>query len=91
MSDIELQIDGQTVTAGEGMTLLEAAKSVGIKIPTLCYHEKLEPYGGCRLCIVEVEERGWTKLVVSCVYPVKSGIVVRTPLGKDRPHPQDDP
>jgi bidirectional [NiFe] hydrogenase diaphorase subunit len=47
-------------------------------IPTLCHHEKLEPYGGCRLCTVEVENRGWTKLVVACVYPVEKNLVVRT-------------
>jgi NADH dehydrogenase/NADH:ubiquinone oxidoreductase subunit G len=78
MSDIHFEIDGKPVKAKEGQTLLDAARSVGIEIPTLCHHEKLEPYGGCRLCIVEVEERGWTKRVVSCVFPVKSGIVVRT-------------
>ena len=47
-------------------------------IPTLCHHEKLEPYGGCRLCMVELESRGWTRLVVSCVYPVEKNLVVRT-------------
>ena len=78
MSDIQLEIDGKPVQAKEGMTLLEAARGAGIAIPTLCHHEKLEPFGGCRLCIVEVEERGWTKLVVSCVFPVKGNIVVRT-------------
>jgi bidirectional [NiFe] hydrogenase diaphorase subunit len=78
MSEILLQIDGKEVKAREGMTLLEAAKTAGIHIPTLCYHEKLEPFGGCRLCIVEVESRGWTKLVVSCVYPVEKNISVRT-------------
>ena len=78
MSEILLQIDGKEVTAKEGMTLLEAAQSAGIHIPTLCYHEKLEPYGGCRLCIVELEMRGWTRLVVSCVYPVEKNLVVRT-------------
>jgi bidirectional [NiFe] hydrogenase diaphorase subunit len=78
MSEIEFTIDGKEVKAPEGTTLLEAAKTVGIKIPTLCYHEKLEPFGGCRLCIVEVESRGWTKLVVSCVYPVEKNITVRT-------------
>ena len=78
MSEISLQIDGKEVTAKEGMTLLEAARSVGISIPTLCHHEKLEPYGGCRLCIVEVESRGWTRRVVSCVYPVEKNIIVRT-------------
>ncbi|BBO81466.1 hypothetical protein DSCO28_20320 [Desulfosarcina ovata subsp. sediminis] len=78
MSEIRLEIDGKSVTASEGMTLLEAARGAGIRIPTLCYHEKLEPFGGCRLCIVEVEERGWTKMVVSCVFPAAEGLVVRT-------------
>jgi len=78
MSEILLQIDGNEVKAREGMTILEAAQSAGIAIPTLCHHEKLEPFGGCRLCIVEVEERGWTKLVVSCVYPVEKNLIVRT-------------
>ena len=78
MSEILLQIDGKEVKAAKGMTVLEAAQSAGISIPTLCYHEKLEPFGACRLCIVEVESRGWTRLVVSCVYPVEKDIIVRT-------------
>ncbi len=78
MSEILLQIDGREVKAKEGMTILEAARSVGITIPTLCHHEKLEPFGGCRLCTVEVEVRGRSRLVVSCVYPVEEGLVVRT-------------
>ncbi len=78
MSKILLQIDGREVEAREGMTVLEAAQSAGVLIPTLCHHKKLEPYGGCRICIVEVEDRGWTKLVVSCVYPVGENVVVRT-------------
>ncbi len=78
MSEILLEIDGREVKATAGMTILEAAKSVGISIPTLCYHEKLEPFGGCRLCTVEVEVRGRTRLVASCVYPVEEGLVVRT-------------
>jgi bidirectional [NiFe] hydrogenase diaphorase subunit len=78
MSEIILQIDGKEVRAEEGTTVLEAAASVGIKIPTLCHHEKLEPFGGCRLCTVEVEDRGWTSYVASCVYPVKKDIAVKT-------------
>ncbi len=78
MSEIQLEIDGKEVKATEGMTVLEAAQSAGIFIPTLCHHEKLEPFGGCRVCIVEVEVKGWTKLVVSCVYPVEENIIVRT-------------
>ena len=78
MSDILFSIDGKEVTATQGMTVLEAARKAGISIPTLCYHEELEPFGACRLCIVEVESRGSTRLVVSCVYPAEKNIVVRT-------------
>ncbi|MCP4537666.1 MAG: 2Fe-2S iron-sulfur cluster binding domain-containing protein [Chloroflexi bacterium] len=78
MNEILLQIDGKEIQAREGMTVLEAAQSAGISIPTLCHHETLEPYGGCRLCIVEAEIRGWTRLVVSCVYLVEQDLVVRT-------------
>ena len=78
MSEILLQIDGKEVKATKGMTVLEAAQRAGISIPTLCHHEKLEPFGACRICIVELESRGWTKLVVSCVYPVEEDIIVRT-------------
>ena len=78
MSDILFSIDGKEVKATQGMTVLEAAHKAGISIPTLCYHETLEPFGGCRLCIVEVESRGSTRLVVSCVYPAEKNIVVRT-------------
>ena len=78
MSEILLQIDGREVGAREGMTILEAAQSVGISIPTLCHHEKLEPYGACRICTVEAEISGWTKLVAACLYPVEQNLVVRT-------------
>ena len=78
MSEIILQIDGREVKAREGMTILEAAQGAGIFVPTLCHHEKLEPYGACRICIVEVEVGGWTRLVVSCVYLVEENLVVRT-------------
>jgi NADH dehydrogenase/NADH:ubiquinone oxidoreductase subunit G len=73
-----MQIDGKEVRATEGMTVLEAARQAGIAIPTLCHHEKLEPFGGCRLCIVDVTVRGRTQLVVSCVYPAAKDLVVRT-------------
>ncbi|KMY68097.1 (2Fe-2S)-binding protein [Desulfocarbo indianensis] len=78
MSDVTLQIDGKEVSAREGMTILEVAQREGITIPTLCHHEKLEPFGGCRLCTVEVDDRGWTSYVASCVYPVKKNIAVKT-------------
>jgi bidirectional [NiFe] hydrogenase diaphorase subunit len=78
MSEILITIDGKEVRAKQDMTLLEAARSAGISIPTLCHHDKLEPYGGCRLCIVEVESRGSKRMVVSCVYPVEKNIIVTT-------------
>jgi bidirectional [NiFe] hydrogenase diaphorase subunit len=78
MSEIRLQIDGKEVEAKEGMTILQAAETVGISIPTLCNHEKLEPYGACRICTVEAESRGRTNLVAACLYPVEQDLVVRT-------------
>ncbi len=78
MSEVQLQIDGKPVKATEDMTVLQAARQAGISIPTLCHHEKLEPYGGCRMCMVEVETRGRKNYVVSCLYPVAKDLVVRT-------------
>lgn len=78
MKQILLQIDGREVAAAEGMTILSAAQSAGISIPTLCHHEKLEPYGGCRVCTVEVAVRGRTNFVAACLYPVEKNLVVTT-------------
>jgi NADH dehydrogenase/NADH:ubiquinone oxidoreductase subunit G len=78
MSEIRLQIDDKEVAAREGMTILQVAAEAGVSIPTLCHHEKLEPFGSCRLCSVEVERGGWTNLVAACVYPVEEKLVVRT-------------
>lgn len=78
MSEILLQIDGKAVKATEGMTVLQAARQAGIAIPTLCDHPDLEPYGVCRICTVEVEVRGRTNYVVSCLYPAARDLVVRT-------------
>lgn len=78
MSEILLQIDGKEVAAREGATILEAAAKAGIAIPTLCHHKQLEPYGGCRVCAVEVDSRGRTSVVASCIFPVEQDLVVRT-------------
>ena len=78
MKEIFLNIDDKEVRAEQGMTILQAAEGAGIPIPKVCYHEKLIPYGGCRLCIVEIESKGSKKLVVSCVYEVEKGLKVRT-------------
>ena len=73
-----MRIDNQEVSVTQEMSVLEAARQAGITIPTLCHLEALEPFGGCRLCIVEVEERGWSRLVVSCVFPADDKLIVRT-------------
>jgi bidirectional [NiFe] hydrogenase diaphorase subunit len=78
MSEILLQIDDREVKATEAMTVLEAARGAGIMIPTLCNHENMESYGACRICIVEAEISGRSRLVAACVFPVQKNMVVRT-------------
>ena len=73
---VQLTINGITVNAEEGMTILDAAKSVGISIPVLCHLKNLNPTGACRICSVEVE--GQRGLVPSCAFPVSEGMVVET-------------
>ena len=75
---IELTINDKSVNARPGWTLLETARYYGIKIPTLCYHESVSSSGACRLCIVEIREGDWSKLVASCIYPVQEGLWVYT-------------
>lgn len=81
---VELKIDGITTHVPEGTTVLEAAESIGIAIPTLCHHEGLSEYGACRVCIVEVFKRGRSKLEASCTLPVSDGLVVLTNSEKVR-------
>jgi formate dehydrogenase alpha subunit len=76
LDEIRLTIDGQEVETRQGMTVLEAALAADIYIPTLCYYPDLEPYGGCRLCVVEIEKmRG---LPTACTTPAADGMVVNT-------------
>ncbi len=75
---VRLTINGLDLEVEEGWTVLEAARFLGLEIPTLCYDEGLSPYGGCRLCLVEIGEGEKAKLVSSCTYPVQEGLVVRT-------------
>ncbi len=72
---IELTINGLSVAADKGMTILEAALRKNIYIPHLCHHRDLEPVGACRLCMVEI---GGGRTVVSCKIPAEDGMVVRT-------------
>ncbi|MEK7864427.1 MAG: 2Fe-2S iron-sulfur cluster-binding protein, partial [Nitrospirota bacterium] len=72
----KLTIDGKTIEVSEGTTVLDAAKMLNIEIPTLCHHPKLTPFGGCRLCIVEV--KGAPRPLTSCTTPVSEGMEVTT-------------
>jgi heterodisulfide reductase subunit A len=79
MSDlIQVTIDGQTTTVPQDTTILTAATDLGIEIPTLCHHPALEPYGACRLCTVEVIDRGRSRLVTSCNYPIRQEMEILT-------------
>ncbi|MBX6377133.1 MAG: (2Fe-2S)-binding protein, partial [Clostridia bacterium] len=73
---ITVTIDGRTVEVEPGTLIVEAAKRVGIHIPTYCYHPKLDPAGLCRICLVEVEKM--PKLQTACSTPVSEGMVVHT-------------
>ena len=73
---IELRIDGQTVTVPEGSTILDAARGLGIDIPTLCFASTLTPVNVCRICVVELE--GSRALVPACSRTVESGMSIQT-------------
>ena len=75
---VKLTINDRKVEVEKEWTLLQAAKKMGVRIPTLCHHDALSPYGSCRLCIVEIKKRGSFRLVTSCNYPVEDGLEVRT-------------
>jgi len=74
--NVTLTINGQSVVAPDGSTILEAARAAGIRIPTLCHHPDLTNVGACRMCVVSVEKaRG---LQTACTTPVFNGMVVDT-------------
>ncbi len=75
---VKLTINDRVVEVPEGTTVLEAARKIGVSIPTLCYYEAVKPYGGCRLCLVEVTQGNRTQLTTSCTYPVSEGLKVVT-------------
>ncbi|HMM05993.1 MAG TPA: NADH-dependent [FeFe] hydrogenase, group A6 [Clostridiales bacterium] len=78
----KLTIDGQSVEVKDGSTILDAAKAINIKIPTLCYHPDQSVKANCRICVVEVE--GQRLLVPACAYPVSDGMVVKTTTARVR-------
>lgn len=76
-----LSIDGKKVTVRAGAYVLEAIRKAKADVPTLCDHSSVEPYGGCRLCLVDVtrpEWKGWMRLVAACLYPAEDGLEVFT-------------
>lgn len=73
---VQITINGKQVDVPEGTTVLRAAEKAGIYIPRLCEHKELTPYGGCRLCIVEVQ--GMRVPMASCTLPVNNGMVINT-------------
>ena len=76
MADVTFTINGMSVTAPEGSTILEAARNAQIKIPTLCFLKEINEIGACRICVVEV--KGARTLVTACVYPVSEGMEIYT-------------
>jgi iron-only hydrogenase group A len=82
VSLVTVTIDGREVRVPEGVTILEACRMEGIHVPTLCYLEGLSAWGGCRICMVEVE--GQPNLVASCVTPVREGMKIWTSSKKVR-------
>ncbi len=82
MSTIKIKIDGQDLTIEKGMTILDAAKEIGVNIPTLCHHEDLCVAGNCRACVVEL--KGKDRLEASCATPAEEGMDILTNTPKVR-------
>jgi len=75
---ITVTLNGKEVTATEGESILDIARRTHVYIPTLCHNDALEPYAACRMCLVEIEQRGRTRLVTSCNYYPSDGLVITT-------------
>ena len=76
-----MMINGKRVEAHDGELVLAAARRAGIHIPTLCEHKAVEPFGSCRLCMVEVTKeawKGWKGLMTACLYPAAPDLIVET-------------
>jgi len=75
---VAVTIDGRTAEVARGTTILDAARQMGISIPTLCHYRGLSPYGACRVCLVEIDTPRGAKTVASCSFPIEDELVVRT-------------
>ncbi len=78
MELVKTTIDGEDIEVERDRWALGVAREMGIDIPALCHHAALEPYGACRLCVVEVTKGKWTWLTTSCDLPVREGLSIRT-------------
>ena len=74
--NITISLDNRSLRVSRNVTILQAAEQNGVYIPTLCAHPELSPFGGCRMCIVEVE--GMRGFPTACTTPVQDGMVIRT-------------
>jgi NADH dehydrogenase/NADH:ubiquinone oxidoreductase subunit G len=83
---LNLTINDEKVTAEAGESLLDVARKNGFQIPSLCHHPMLQPYGACRICLVEVIKGGRTKLTTACNYEVQEGIEVKTETAEVKEH-----
>ena len=75
-SKVSFTINGRPASGERGASLLEAIRRHGFRVPSLCHHEAVAPYGACRLCLVEVKQGKRSRLTTSCNYPVREGIEV---------------
>ncbi len=73
-----ITIDGRTADVAAGTTILDAARQMGVSIPTLCHYRGLSPYGACRVCLVEIDTPRGRSTVASCSFPVEGDLVVHT-------------
>lgn len=78
MALVKTVIDGREIEVERDRWAVEVARDMGIAIPTLCHHAAVEPYGACRLCVVEVTRGRWTWLTTSCDLPIREGLTIRT-------------
>ena len=78
MTRVKTTINGQEIEVERDRWALDVIREMGIEVPTLCHHPALEPYGACRLCVVEVTKRGSTWLTTSCDLPIREGLSIRT-------------
>lgn len=75
---VKIELDGRTAEVPRGTTILNAARQMGVTIPTLCNYRGLSPYGACRVCLVELQTPRGGQLVASCSYPIEINLVVKT-------------